>query len=235
MSNQNKPNMNMFNQNSEIDQLEMLKQFRTKPLIKHIVAFLTGFLPMLTAILLVSCSDEGIEFGLWKNPDKLLQCPYGVMWAIAFSVLAFSIIISSLLVKFNKDVKEDVIPMVVMWSVVLFSLFIIPMPSKLWWLEIILLPIFAIIGFVSGMIGVMFYSVIKFTKELKKVQEENGGENPFGFNPENMNANPFVQKKPTINNKKSDDNLNKDKENKSDSIFENKDNPFVDIEEDDED
>ena len=228
MSNQNnKPNMNMFN-NATPEQQEMLKQLRTVPLIKHIVALLVGFLPMLVAIFLVGVDSIDIDFGQWQGITQVWEVSYGVMWVIAFSVVFFSVVVSSLLIKYNKDVKADVIPTVTAWSIMMFSLFIIPLPHKLLWLEVILVPIFALIGFIFGMIGVMFYSIIKFTKEMQKMQDVNGGVNPFEFNPNQpkpLNVNkPKVTKQPNQPKTKTSD----------DSIFKNEDNPFVDIEEDEE-
>ncbi len=222
MSNQNnKPNMNMFN-NSQMNQEDLLKQMRTQPLIKHIVALLVGFLPMIVTIFLVGVNTDEIKFGQWQNIHHTFSISYGAMWAVGFLVMFISIVLISLIIKFSKDVKIDTIPMVTSWSCMMFSLFIIPLDHGLLFLEIILIPIFAAIGFFFGMVGVMMYSIAKFSKEMQKMQETNGGQNPFEFKP---GQNPFDQSKTKPQ--------NKSKTIKKDEEPINEDNPFVDIKEDD--
>ena len=220
MNKPNKPNMNMFNTGNPMDQQEMLKQMRTPTLIKHIVALLTGFIPMLIVIFLIGVDTTDIEFGQWQNITHPWEVSYGLMWAIGFATIFFSVAITLLLIKFNKDVKVDVIPMVTTWSVVMFSLFIIPMKHSLLWIEVFLILIFALIGFIGGFIGVMFYSIVKFTKEMQKMQGE-GGQNPFD-----------IQQGPGQNNSFNFNNQKKPSE-KKETKKEETTNPFVDIEEDD--
>jgi len=219
MSNQNnKPNLNMFNNKHSVEQQELLKQMRTVPLIKHIVAFLTGFVPMIIAIFLFGTDD--IVFGQWQNIEQLVLMSYGELWAIGFGVVFLSVVLVLLVIKFNKDVKIDVVPFTTTWSTIMFSLFIIPLPHNLLWLEVILVPIFGIIGFVLGIFGVMIYSITKFAKEMQKIQEQNGGENPFDFvnqqNPGSFNKPLQPKSNPSPKKPKPKD----------------EDNPFVDIEED---
>ena len=202
---------NPFNQGKNSMNLEMLKQYRTKPLIKYSVSAFCGLLSFILLITLVSTTD--VHFEQWSNGHATeWTVSYGILWLIGFGALAFNIILASLIVRFFSDVKIDTIPLVVSWSFAAFSFLIIPAPI---WAEFLLIPLFAIIGFIAGMVGVLFFSLYKFTKEARK--NPNNGQNPFA----SMGPNgPYNNNNPNIN----DPNSHEEK---------HEDNPFVDIEDED--
>ncbi len=202
----------------------LLSGGRTNSAFKFLIAMLLGILPLLLCSMFIVDFDMANQFKQWGsagNTTATLDLDYGLMWlmGIAIYIAIFPIIV--LLTKLTKEVKMDVMPVTSASALAMLNMFVIPHSHAAF--LILSLPAFAIIGYILGafvmvimMIRGMQASMAKmqndpeFKKMMEQMQRGQGMPGQPGFNP-NPKPQPKVQ----------------------DKDF--KDNPYVDIPEEEED
>lgn len=222
--NNNQPGMNR-NQNPFNNLPPALRPKNTNTSLKFLLALILGVLPMLMCILFIGLGgpDSGSvnwsDFNQWGTSaqNKAWIVSYGIMWLIGISVYIAIIIIVVILTKFVEDINLDVLPLISGLSLAMFNMFIIPHFSP--WFLLISVPAFMIIGYVIGAIVSVSIALSIMQKEMSK-----NSDNPnsaFKQMQEQMRANnPNLANKPKPTNKKK---------------TKYKDNPFVDLKEDEDD
>ncbi len=191
---------------------------RTEPVIKWIVISIFGILPFALLIWLVGPELGTISVSHWRTGDFVTTIPYGMMWVAGFITVILCSIAISLLSMFSKDVKTDVIPWTVGFLFMGLGFYVIPLGGWYSLFFIIIAPILFIVGLMIAAICLFFASMKKMAKEIEKMQQDPEVKKQMEEMQKQMQTgqNPFAQqpKKP------------KDKEENY------KDNPFVDVEPD---
>lgn len=202
-----------------------MKAAKTHPAIKWIIISIFGILPFLLLIFLVGPESKIADN--WRTGSFIATIDYGMMWLASIVVILLGALAVSLIAYFTKDVRNDVIPFTMGFLFMFAGFYVIPLGAWASLGFLLIAPILFILGAVIGAIGTFIVSLRNIQKEFAKIQQDpeakkqvdealeqfkkQGG--MFGQQPPQQQP-----PKPPV----------EDKEEKYE------DNPFVDLEEDDE-
>ncbi len=213
--------MNQFNMNKPPIGMMPGMGKKTNTAFKFLIVMLLGILPLLLCALFIGAEGMESQFKQWGSSGAInttVQIDYGFMWLIGLVLFIAIFPVIILLDKFVSDINLDVMPITSAAGLAMLNLWVIPHSHAAF--LILSLPAFAIIGYIIGMFVMIVIVIKNAQKQIDKLQKDpnfkkmmdqmqKGG--PTGFpNPNTMNQNKNVNSKPG---KKQD----------------YKDNPFVDI------
>ncbi len=175
---------------------------RTKGSIKFIVFAFLGMLPLLLCCLFFTSTTHDFKQwgpnGFTDPTSAAMDINYGFMWLVGLATVIGSFIILWMFIKFSDFIFADTIPLFFSTSFAMLNMFVIPHSSQ--WFLFLSLPAFAIIGYVFGVIVMIFIFIKEFQLKIRSL-ERNGEEvleklKERGFfkyqNQSNKNKEPFI-------------------------------------------
>ncbi len=207
-------NNNNFNFNkNQIPQQMMMNnmQSRTNSAYRFLIMLLVGILPLLLCSLFIVDFSMATEFKQWGSlgvKNARIDVDYGIMWLIGLVVYVAIFPICILLTKLSDEIKMDIIPGTSAAGLVMLNMFVIPHTSA--WFLLLSIPSFLIIGYIIGVIVIVFVTISNFNKqiikaqnnpefkqmvdELQKMQGQNPGQGPTTNKKQDsqVEGNPFV-------------------------------------------
>ncbi len=218
-------NQNPFNNpNSPFNKMNNMMPKRSHPAVRHIAALIFGFVPILVMSILLKDVNVGVRWGI------------GILTTILATIAV------SLIAWVSKDLNRDAVPLTVAWSIMMVGYWGVPLlPSDsnsnwLWILYIVILPIFFFVGFIIGGIGTFILTMRKLNTDMKRFYDENPD-----VKKQNENMMKNMQNQQRMNNQSNKPNQLPKEEDKKDNNKDKKDNkddwednPFVNIDKDNE-
>ncbi len=199
----------------------------TNSALKFLIVMLIGILPLLLCSIFIydpTMVDDFKQWGEGFGQFAIIEVQYGFMWLIGLSVYLAIFPMIVLLTKINKEIKLDVVPFTSAAALAMLNMFVIPHSSR--WFLLLSIPSFAIIGFIIGVVVMAVMIMNTLQRQMNQLQD----------NPEFKQFVDEVQKmqqnNPNFNNGRPINNgQTKPNQPKKEDF---KDNPFVDVPEEDE-
>ncbi|BDU67722.1 MAG: hypothetical protein TYPL_3750 [Candidatus Tyloplasma litorale] len=209
----------------------MMQQKKTQGYIKLLMIILLGIFPLLICSVFIT-STGSQEFNQWGDTGYQVKnytwtIDYGFMWLLGIAIFIFSLVINKILADKIKTINLDTLPLVSSASLAMLNLFVIPHSKQIF--LILSLPSFAIIGYILGVIIVIFITITQLRKQM--MQMENDPEMKNAMNQfQNMFKGPNSGK--LNDHKKHNNTKNSSNSNKNNKDYKN--NPFVDVKDEEE-
>lgn len=242
MNQKNNQNINNINQENLSLNNNFMMQQRTSGAWRLTTTFFLGMVPLLLCCTFISTSD-GQEFYQWPHgfPSTIkVDVDYGIMWLIGIAIYVGALTINYFLIKFFNQIKIDTIPLTASAGLAMLNLFVIPHSSP--YFLLLSLPSFAIIGYILGVIIVIFITIFQIRKQFQIMQNDPNMKEKmeefkknFSYQQQFMNRknNNFKNQKTTKGNEDDIVDLNQDDNKSQENKEQYIDNPFVKKEEDD--
>ncbi len=184
---------------------------KTNTAIKFLIVMIIGIIPLLLCSLFLTATDMASEFKQWgqQGSQATTEIDYGYMWLIGIGLYLITFPIIFLISGLSKEVNVDIIPATSAASLAMLNMFVIPHTSA--YFLILSLPAFAFIGYIIGTFVMIIHTIKKLQRQMNALQQD-----------------PEVKKMM----KDFENQMNGQAPTKGKKDY--KDNPFVDIKEEDE-
>lgn len=195
---------------------------RTNSGFKFLIAMLLGILPLLLCAMFITDESMANEFKQWGaqgNTTATTYVDYGFMWLIGIVIYIAIFPVIYFLTKVTNEIKLDVIPSTSAAALAMLNMFVIPHSHAAF--LILSLPAFAIIGYIAGAFVMVILMIKTLQSQVKKAQNDPEFKNMMQQMQQQMQG-----QQPGFNNRPPQKKVNKE---------DYKDNPYVDIPEEEED
>ncbi len=217
--------MKLNNKNINGHPMSAMMAQKTNTAVKFIIVMVLGILPLLLCALFITDETMASQFKQWGSQGSQAQhyMDYGFMWLLGIAIYVATFAILILITGLTKEVQLDVVPATSAASLAMLNMFVIPHSHAAF--LILSLPAFAIIGYIIGVFVVVIVAIKRLQKQINKAQQDPEFQKMMNDIQKQMGQ-PGMKPQPGQFNKGKGPNKPQEKDYK--------DNPYVDVPDDEE-